>query len=195
MDRGAPWSVKGGEAEAPSALLLLRSAGANTRMYTRGLWSEPEHEHELVSSPQQQQRLVLVRLSTARGLQKKGKENKEQKNNPGKKQPTDFPFLFVFRVEPYARRIWTFHRMRAPAAGCGVFLHELVPSDDPFVWCLCETFFLRKFVTSILQLRYCRTAVQSKSNSHVNVYDTTGYPGYQPVEFTSFCLVCWLFCF
>jgi hypothetical protein len=83
--------------------------------------------------------------------------------------------------------------MWAPAAGYGVFLYELVPSYDPFMWCLCETFFLVrtflngfcfyflrkkiKFVTSTT------TAVQSKSNSHVNVY-------YQPVEFTSFCLLC-----
>ena len=32
------------------------------------------------------------------------------------------------------------------AAGCGVFLYELVPSGDPFICCLCETFFfLRNF--------------------------------------------------
>jgi hypothetical protein len=28
--------------------------------------------------------------------EKKEKENKGQKNNPGKKQPTDFPFFFFF---------------------------------------------------------------------------------------------------
>jgi hypothetical protein len=43
-------------------------------------------------------------------------------------------------------RLWICHRiMWAPAAGCGVFLYELVPSDvthdDPFMWCLYETFF------------------------------------------------------
>jgi hypothetical protein len=39
------------------------------------------------------------------------------------------------------RRLWTCHRIWAPAAGCGVFLYELVPSDGPFIWCLCETNF------------------------------------------------------
>jgi hypothetical protein len=51
------------------------------------------------------------------------------------------------RVEPYARRLWTCHRMWAPPrpASCGVFLYELGPSDDPFMLCLCETIFLRPF--------------------------------------------------
>jgi hypothetical protein len=34
----------------------------------------------------------------------------------------------------------------APAAGCGVFLYELVPSDDRFMWCLYETFFFADFI-------------------------------------------------
>jgi hypothetical protein len=38
-------------------------------------------------------------------FQKKEKENKEQKNNLLKKQPTDFPFLFSF--------------LGAPCVGCG----------------------------------------------------------------------------
>jgi hypothetical protein len=85
-----------------------------------------------------------------RGAQKKEKENKEQKNNP-KKQPTDFrlPFFFFrspLRLASAVGRLWTCHRMWAPAAGCGVFLYELVPSDGPFLWCLYETFFLRTFV-------------------------------------------------
>jgi hypothetical protein len=63
-----------------------------------------------------------------RGLQKKQK-NKGQKNNP-KKQPTDFPSFFLFFRCPL-RRLWTCHRMWSPAAGCGVFLYELVPSDGP----------------------------------------------------------------
>jgi hypothetical protein len=37
---------------------------------------------------------------------KKEKENKEQKNNPGKKQPTDFPFFPPFFLG-------------APCVGCG----------------------------------------------------------------------------
>jgi hypothetical protein len=39
----------------------------------------------------------------------------------------------------FLRRLWTCHRTWAPAAGCGVFIYELVPSDNPFMWCLCET--------------------------------------------------------
>jgi hypothetical protein len=89
----------------------------------------------------------------------------------------------------------------APAAGCGVFLYELVPSDDPFIWCLCETtfccghFFFQRtffFIPSEKQINFVTStttsALQSKSNSHVSVY-------YQPVEFASFCLVPSLFCF
>jgi hypothetical protein len=64
----------------------------------------------------------------------KKKKPKGQKDNRGKKQPTDFPFC----LGPL-RRPWTCHRMLAPAAGGGNFLYELVPSDDPFLWCLCET--------------------------------------------------------
>jgi hypothetical protein len=88
-------------------------------------------------------------------------------------------------------------RMWAPAAGPGVFLCELVPSDDPFRWCFCETLFCGHFVSQrtffppkIIAFVTSTTtaAVQSKSNSHVNVY-------YQPVEFASFCLVCSLFWF
>ena len=86
-------------------------------------------------------------------------------------------------------RLWTCHRMWAPAAGCGVFLYELVPSDDPFMWCLCETFFCGHFFfptdfffPSEQQIKFVTStttaAVRSKSNSHVTVY-------YQPVEFTS----------
>jgi hypothetical protein len=46
-----------------------------------------------------------VRCLPARGLQKKEKENKEQKNNP-KKQPTNFPSFFLFFLG-------------APCVGCG----------------------------------------------------------------------------
>jgi hypothetical protein len=105
-------------------------------------------------------------------------------------------FLFCLGApfRRYARRLWTCHRRWAPAAGCGVFLCELVPSGDPFVCCLCETFFLCEilfsngfFIFSEKQIKFATSsttaAVQSKSNSHVNVYC-------QPVEFTSFCLVC-----
>jgi hypothetical protein len=88
--------------------------------------------------------------------------------------------------------------MCARPARCGVFLYELVlvlvPSDDPFIWCLCETHLFcghsppqrTFFISSEKQIKFATsttaTAVQSKSNSHVSVY-------YQPVEFTSFCQV------
>jgi hypothetical protein len=59
---------------------------------------------------------------------------------------------FLFRVKLYARRldmppeIKSFFLSRfLPGlffcCSCGVFLYELIPSDDPFIWCLCETFF------------------------------------------------------
>jgi hypothetical protein len=51
-----------------------------------------------------------------------------------------FPFFLKVPLESAVGRLWTCHRMWAPAAGCGVFLYELVPSDDLFMWCLCETF-------------------------------------------------------
>jgi hypothetical protein len=81
---------------------------------------------------------------------KKEKENKGQKNNP-KKQPTDFPSFFFFFLRPLASavgRLWTCHRMWAPAAGCGVFLYELVPSEAPLLWCIYETFFFADFFFS-----------------------------------------------
>jgi hypothetical protein len=42
-----------------------------------------------------------------------------------------FPSFFLLRCP--LRRLWTCHRMWAPAAGCGVFLSELVPSGDPLI--------------------------------------------------------------
>jgi hypothetical protein len=60
------------------------------------------------------------------------KKKIQAKNN----RPT---FLFSLRVKRHARRLWTCHRMLSLAAGCAAFHYELVPSDDPFIWCLCET--------------------------------------------------------
>jgi hypothetical protein len=89
---------------------------------------------------------------------------------------------------------------------CGVFLYELVPSGDPFICCLCETFcvcvFLlqRIFFTSSenkltsqqgLQLLPCKASSIRTSTSALSTYTTY----YQPVEFTSFCLACSLCCF
>jgi hypothetical protein len=85
---------------------------------------------------------------------KKKKKTRDKKATQAKNnRPTSL--LFFWRVRPYARRLWTCHRMWAPAAGCGVFLYDLAPSGDPFISCLCETtlrplffnghfFFLRK---------------------------------------------------
>jgi hypothetical protein len=69
--------------------------------------------------------------------------------SPKKKSKTTtdrLSFLVFFFNVPLASavgRLRTCHRMRAPAAGCGGFLYELVPSDDPFMWCLCDFFVLR----------------------------------------------------
>jgi hypothetical protein len=68
------------------------------------------------------------------------------------------------------------------AAGCGVFLYELVPSDGPFMWCLYEALFFADvfffptdiFFPSEQEIKFVTSsttaAVQSKSNSHVTVY-------------------------
>jgi hypothetical protein len=91
--------------------------------------------------------------------------------------------------------------MWAPATGCGVFLYELVPSDNPFMWCLCDTFVFTFFCGHFLffpnghfflseqEIKFVTStttaAVQSKYNSHVTIY-------YQPVEF-AFCVFAVLF--
>jgi hypothetical protein len=50
----------------------------------------------------------------------KEKENKEQKNNPGKKQPTDFPSFFLFFLG-------------APCVGCGRSV-DMPPHVDTCSW-------------------------------------------------------------
>jgi hypothetical protein len=78
----------------------------------------------------------------------KKKEGGAKKNQAeSEKRPTDFPFFFFLGAPftRYARRLWTCHRRWAPAAGCGVFLYELVPSGDPFICSLCEAFFVCVF--------------------------------------------------
>ena len=118
------------------------------------------------------------------GPPKKRKRKQARKKESGEKRPTDFPSFFFLGApfKRYARRLWTCHRRWAPAAGCGVFLCELVPSGDPFICCLCETFFLADifyltdifFISSEKQIKFVAStataAVQSKSNSHVSVY-------------------------
>jgi hypothetical protein len=95
---------------------------------------------------------------------KKKETTTKKQNNPGKKQPTDFPLffppLFFAGVKRYARRLWTscpptsYHRMWWSAAGSGVFLYELVPSDDPFIWYLCETILFSVIVSFFLSNRH-----------------------------------------
>jgi hypothetical protein len=80
---------------------------------------------------------------------KKRKQRPKSKTTQAKNnRPTSLSFpppFFFAGVKRYARRLWTscpptsYHRMWWPAAGSGVFLYELVPSDDPFIWYLCET--------------------------------------------------------
>jgi hypothetical protein len=132
-----------------------------------------------------------------RSLFKKKGGPKLPKTKPGEKRPTGFASFFLgapFKRE-CASAVGMPPHIWAPAAGCGVFLYERVSSGDPlyavfaklflsfFQWTFFPAEKTMKFVTGSTT-----TAIQSKSNSHVNVY-------YQPVEFTSFCLVCSLCCF
>jgi hypothetical protein len=61
---------------------------------------------------------------------------KAPKKESGEKRPTDLfsffqvPLLSDIRV---GCRLWTCHRRLTPAAGCGVFFYELVPSGYPFI--------------------------------------------------------------
>jgi hypothetical protein len=82
------------------------------------------------------------------------KKNPKKKHGKKNLAKSDRPTFFFFLGAPfkrYARRLWTCHRRWAPAAGCGVFLCELVPSGGPFMCCLCETFFLQRIF--LVQLR------------------------------------------
>jgi hypothetical protein len=56
--------------------------------------------------------LVQVQVQVVQGASKK--KNKEEKNNPGKKQPTDFPLFFFFRCP--LRRLWA---VCGHATACG----------------------------------------------------------------------------
>jgi hypothetical protein len=68
------------------------------------------------------------------------KKEKRTKKNPGKILNSHPTFRVVCFLRLSAMRVGhaTASR-RSPAAGSGFFLYELVPSDDPFIWCLCET--------------------------------------------------------
>jgi hypothetical protein len=87
-------------------------------------------------------------------LKKKGKGTKKE---PKQKATDRLPFFvlcsfFLFcglsakrqRIGCGLRTCHQCHRPHVvtrtrsrPVAGCGVFLYELVPSDDPFIWSLC----------------------------------------------------------
>jgi hypothetical protein len=75
----------------------------------------------------------------------KGPLKQKPKNMDQKKQSDRLSLSLFLRVNGllmgYARRLWAWHSTLVPSAGCGVFLCELVSSDDPFVWCLCGPIF------------------------------------------------------
>jgi ribosomal protein S27E len=87
-----------------------------------------------------------ARYTRAQGASKtKNKQNKkDQKAKSGEKRPTGFPFVFVLFLGTPCVGCGHATAYGHPqlAVGCGVFLYELVPSGDPFIYCLCETFFL-----------------------------------------------------
>jgi hypothetical protein len=55
------------------------------------------------------------------GPPKQNKKQQARKTKPGEKRPANFSFFFFFFLgapfKRYARRLWTFHRRWAPAAG------------------------------------------------------------------------------
>jgi hypothetical protein len=117
-----------------------------------------------------------------KGPPKKEKNPPQGTKKQSQKTTDRLPFFFFFKV-PLASavgRLWTCHRIWAPAAGCEVLLYELVPSDGPFMWCLCVKFFFGHFLffptdisssSSEQQIKFVASttaaAVQNKSNSHV----------------------------
>jgi hypothetical protein len=60
-------------------------------------------------------------------------------------RPTSLLFLFFGRSAMRVGCGHACHRLWSTAAGCVVFLFELVPSDDPFIWRLCDPIFLFSF--------------------------------------------------
>jgi hypothetical protein len=89
-----------------------------------------------------------------RGIKKKKGQKTKKQPRQSKKQPTDFPFFgFGFGFCGLGpMRVGCGHGHATAcghpqlAAGCGVFLYELVPSGGPFISCLCETFFCGHFL-------------------------------------------------
>jgi hypothetical protein len=68
------------------------------------------------------------------------KRDKKQSQKTTDNRPTLLPFFFFFLSALCVAAVdMPPGGMLAPAAGYGVFLDERVPSDDPFMWCLCET--------------------------------------------------------
>ena len=141
----------------------------------------------------------------AEGPPKKKKKKTSTKKRIWRKATDRLFFLFFFLGAPfkrYARRLWTCHRRWAPAAGCGVFLCELVPSGDPFICCLCETFFfLRNFFLQRIFLFPPKNKLSSQrvlqllpyKASPIRTSTCTTSPLSSPLF--ALCLVCSLCCF
>jgi hypothetical protein len=78
-----------------------------------------------------------------KNVQGASKKKRTKKKEPCEKRPTDFPPLFFLGppFRRYARRLCGHATAygRAPAAGCGVFVYEPVPSGDTqnFFVCVC----------------------------------------------------------
>jgi hypothetical protein len=141
---------------------------------------------------------------------RKGKKKKTKKTRAKKKsrqKATDrLSFCVCFLLaRRHARRLWTCHRMWAPAAGCGVFLYELVPSDDPFMslygvfakhffrgnFCFQRTF----FISSEKQIKFVMSTTTTRVLPYkVNPIRTSAYTT-SPLSSSLFalCVRCFVF--
>jgi hypothetical protein len=87
----------------------------------------PLPRNALIRKKSQEQKSRQARAAS------KNTKTKTRTKNKSRQKTTDAPCVGC-------GRLWTCHCMWASATGCGVFLHELVPSGGPFIWCFCETF-------------------------------------------------------
>jgi hypothetical protein len=86
--------------------------------------------------------VLFYRRRVLQGASKTKTPKLDQKKQSRQKTPDRLSLsLSLCGLMGYARRLWAWHSTLAPSAGCGVFLCELVSSDDPFVWCLCDPIF------------------------------------------------------
>jgi hypothetical protein len=86
-------------------------------------------------APKKKRKKTTYLPTTYRGASKKKQKKTSTKKRIKNLAKSDRPTFFFLGApfKRYARRLWTCHRRWAPAAGCGVFLCELVPSGDPFI--------------------------------------------------------------